>query len=239
VFVDLAIFDVDGTLTATNDVDSECFIQAIADVLGIFEPDTDWSHYEESTDPGITTQLLMQRFGGLPDPAKLLAVHDQFIQLLKDRLLAAPECYEEVPGAGIALYRLRNERGWAIAIASGAWSRSGRLKLQSAGISPEAFPSVFADEAISREAIIQLAISRALSRYQQTDFGRIVSIGDGAWDVRSAFKLGLPFLGIASGADRDRLIKEGASHVISDFVDFDVVLRCLGEARVPSLPAML
>lgn len=232
--MDLAIFDVDGTLTATNDVDSECFAQAIADALGILELDTDWSHYEHSTDPGITAQLLLERFGGLEDPAKLSAVHDQFIELLRDRLQTSPDRYEEVPGAGAALYRLRNERGWAIAIASGAWSRSGRLKLQSAGISPEAFPSVFADEAISREAIIQLAISRSLSRYRQTGFGRIVSIGDGAWDVRAARNLDLPFVGVASGTDRDRMIENGASHVISDFIDFDGLLRCLEEARVPN-----
>src|SRR5262249_30764230 len=154
------IFDVDGTLTATNDVDSECFVQAIIDVLGIPGPDTDWSRYEHATDPGIFSQVFTERFGNPPDDAHLSAMRDQFIDLLRDRLQTAPDRYDEIAGAASALYRLRNERGWAIAIASGAWRGSARVKLQSAGISPEAFPSVFADEAISREGIIKLAINR-------------------------------------------------------------------------------
>jgi phosphoglycolate phosphatase-like HAD superfamily hydrolase len=222
--VNLAIFDVDGTLTATSDVDSECFVQAIGEVLGIRQLDTDWSHY----------QICSERFGAAPDDATLCGVRDQFIELLRDRMLIAPERYEEVPGAASALYRLRNERDWAIAIASGAWPGSARIKLQSAGISPAGFASVFADESITREGIIQLAISRALARYQQARFERIVSIGDAVWDVRAARSLGLPFVGIGDGSGRNRLFDEGASHVISNFVDFDRLLKCLDEATVPN-----
>ena len=234
--MDLAIFDVDGTLTATNDVDSECFVQAVADVFGILNLDTDWSHYEHATDPGIITQILTERAGNPPDAARLSAVHDRFIELLRDRLQTAPEKYEEVPGAGAALYRLRNERGWAIAIASGAWRASARLKLQSSGISPEGFPSVFADEAISRDGIIELAISRALTRYKQAEFARVVSIGDGEWDVRAAYNLGLPFVGVANGKDGSQLHRGGVSHVIPNYSDFVEFMRCLGEARIPSAP---
>jgi phosphoglycolate phosphatase-like HAD superfamily hydrolase len=232
--VNLAIFDVDGTLTATSDVDSECFVQAIGDVLGIRDLDTDWSHYDHSTDPGIFNQVFNQRFGTPPDDARLCAVRDQFIELLRDRMQLAPERYDEVPGASSALYRLKNERGWAIAIASGAWRGSARIKLQSAGISPEGFPSVFADESISREGIIQIAIARALARYQQARFERIVSLGDGVWDVRAARNLGLPFVGIGDGLLRNRLLAEGANRVIGDFLDFDKLLKCLDEAAVPS-----
>lgn len=232
--MDLAIFDVDGTLTATNDVDAECFVQAITDVLGIPELDTDWSRYQHATDPGIFTQIFTERFGNPPEEAHFSAVRNQFIYLLKDRLQTAPERYDEIAGAASALYRLRNERGWAIAIASGAWRGSARVKLQSAGISPESFPSVFADEAISREGIIKLAITRALTRYKQTSFGRMVSIGDGSWDVRAARKLRLPFVGVGDGPGRARLFAEGASHVIRDFADFDTLMKCLCEATVPA-----
>jgi len=232
--MNLAIFDVDGTLTATNDVDSECFVQAISDVLGIRQFDTDWSHYEHSTDPGILNQVFADHFGSLPDDARLCAVREQFIELLRDRMQTAPERYDEVPGAASALYRLRNELGWATAIASGAWRSSARIKLQSAGISPEGCPSVFADDSISREGIIQIAMTRALLRYRQTSFARIVSIGDAVWDVRAARNLGLPFVGIGDGVRRNRLLEEGASHVISSFVDFDGLLTCLDEATVPN-----
>jgi phosphoglycolate phosphatase-like HAD superfamily hydrolase len=237
--MNLAIFDIDGTLTATNDVDSECFVQAVADVLGVFDLDTDWSTYEHSTDPGVAIQAITRRLGKPPSAGDLSGLQDQFIRLLRDRLQVSPERYEEVPGAGSALYKLRNERGWAIAIASGAWRASGRLKLQSAGISPEGFPSVFADDAISREGIIELAISRALARYKHARFGRVVSIGDAVWDLRAARNLRLPFVGVANGPDCDRLWDEGASHVISDFIDFDWFIKCLGDATVPATLAAL
>jgi len=232
--VNLAIFDVDGTLTATSDVDSECFVQAIGEVLGIRQLDTDWSHYHHSTDPGIIHQICREQFGAAPDDATLCAVRDQFIELLRDRMQIAPERYEEVPGAASALYRLRNERDWAIAIASGAWRGSAWIKLQSAGISPAGFASVFADESLSREGLIQLAITRALARYQQARFEGIVSIGDAVWDVRAARSLGLPFVGIGDGSGGNRLLDEGASHVVSNFADFDGLLKCLDEATVPN-----
>lgn len=235
--MDLAIFDVDGTLTATNDVDSECFVEAITEVLGIPRLDTDWSRYEHATDPGIFREVFTERFGNPPGEVQVSAMRDQFIYLLRDRLQTAPERYDEIAGAASALYRLRNEQGWAIAIASGAWRGSACVKLQAAGISPEAFPSVFAEEAISREEIIGLAINRALTRYKQPSFYRIVSIGDGSWDVRAARNLGLAFVGVAEGPDQARLLEEGASHVMRDFSDFDGLLKCLAEALVPGARA--
>jgi len=235
--VDLVVCDLDGTLTATNQVDSECFAQAIADAAGILDLDRNWSRYECVTDPGITTQILAEHFGKAPDAAQLAAVHDQFVELLKDRLVSSPESFGELPGATESLYRLRNEHGWAIAIASGTWRAAGRIKLQSAGISPEGFPSVFADDSISREGIIELAITRALERYKQPDFGRIVVMGDGVWDVRAAWKLGLPFVGVAAESNGDRLRAHGASHVIHDFIDFDGLMKCLSEAKIPGVPA--
>jgi len=41
----LALFDIDGTLTASNAIDSICFEDAFRDVFGI-KIDTDWNAYE-------------------------------------------------------------------------------------------------------------------------------------------------------------------------------------------------
>jgi len=35
------IFDIDGTLTQTNGVDSECFIRTVREVLGVTDFETD------------------------------------------------------------------------------------------------------------------------------------------------------------------------------------------------------
>ena len=44
----LVIFDIDGTLTQTNEVDSRCFIEALQHVLGVEEFDTCWENYNSS-----------------------------------------------------------------------------------------------------------------------------------------------------------------------------------------------
>ncbi len=49
----LAIFDVDGTLVQSYELDGECFVAAFHDAFGIAEVDTDWVRYDHTTDPGV------------------------------------------------------------------------------------------------------------------------------------------------------------------------------------------
>jgi hypothetical protein len=49
----LAIFDIDGTLTATNAVDDECYARAVAEMLGVAPEAIDWSGTPHVTDSGI------------------------------------------------------------------------------------------------------------------------------------------------------------------------------------------
>ena len=49
----LVVFDIDGTLTQTNEVDSRCFEEALRIVLGIEEFDTCWENYQFVTDSGV------------------------------------------------------------------------------------------------------------------------------------------------------------------------------------------
>jgi FMN phosphatase YigB (HAD superfamily) len=39
----LVVFDIDGTLTDTNDVDDECFRRAVADIFALSYTSLDWS----------------------------------------------------------------------------------------------------------------------------------------------------------------------------------------------------
>jgi beta-phosphoglucomutase-like phosphatase (HAD superfamily) len=53
----LIMFDIDGTLTATNDVDTECYARAMSEHLGV-SVDSEWSRYRHVTDSGIAGELL-------------------------------------------------------------------------------------------------------------------------------------------------------------------------------------
>jgi len=60
--MNLAIFDIDGTLTETNAVDEICFVQAFADAHSITRINTNWMEYRYVTDSGIMFQIFHERF---------------------------------------------------------------------------------------------------------------------------------------------------------------------------------
>ena len=86
-------------------------------------------------------------------------------------------------------------------------------------------------EAHTREEIVRLAIARARERYGCT-YLRIVSVGDGVWDVRTAQQLQLPFVGVAQGAHAEALRAAGARIVLRDLADASAVLNALESATV-------
>jgi len=51
--MNLVLFDVDGTLTLTNEVDNRCYLCALGEALGGAGFDTDWTKYPHVTDSGI------------------------------------------------------------------------------------------------------------------------------------------------------------------------------------------
>src|SRR4051812_8738540 len=113
----IALFDIDGTLTASNAIDSLCFADAFRDVFGI-DIDTNWNAYEHTTDRGIATDALLR--AGLDASESALILHrTRFIQLLTSRMRSL----DEIPGAGAFIAQLL-ARDWRIALCTGAWSES-------------------------------------------------------------------------------------------------------------------
>jgi phosphoglycolate phosphatase-like HAD superfamily hydrolase len=229
----LAIFDVDGTLTRTNEVDSLCFVQAFADAHAITGFDTNWDGYRHATDSGITRQIFQDRFGRDAKPNELSELQRCFVRLLKEQLAASPRLFAAVPGSTKMLARLREEPEWTVAVATGCWQVSAQLKLEAASLTLNGFPLASAELGFSREEILKAAIESAGAHYQQTSFDRVVSIGDAPWDVRAARHLEINFVGVGSG-ERARLLSDaGASHVLGDYQDYDLFLQYLDSAGVP------
>ena len=137
---------------------------------------------------------------------------------------------QATPGACELLAELENA-DHPVAIATGGWTPSARFKLSRSGIDWEKVPSAFACDAHPREQIISLAIDRAarLHRCTPEDFGRIVYVGDGVWDLKASRALGLSFVGIASGDRAGQLRASGAETVFEDFEDLEAVRSSLVE----------
>ncbi len=229
----LAIFDVDGTLTNTSRVDNECFVRAYAAALAVTEIDTTWAACPHVTDSGVARHIFQQRFKREPDEAEINRLRDCFMNLLSAQLQLDQTLFAEISGAAETLRRLRRHSAWAIAIATGCWQVSANFKLSAAGIEFDQIPAAYAEDGLAREQIVQAAIARAGHHYGQTGFEKIVSVGDGLWDVRTARNLQLGFLGIAAGERAEQLRAHGAQHVIEHFGDYDHFFSLLDQAAIP------
>jgi phosphoglycolate phosphatase-like HAD superfamily hydrolase len=191
--------------------------------------------YEHVSDAGVARQVFIERMGREPKPTEVSTIVDGFVELLRGRQSLSPEEFTATPGAGALLQHLRRDGSeWAVAIATGCWSASARFKMRAAGLDLDGCPAAFSEDGPGREDILRAAVKRAAESYEQDRFQRIVSVGDAAWDVRTAHRLGLPFMGVGNERRAEVLRKRGASHTIEDFLDVAACLLCLDDARVPT-----
>ena len=216
----LAVFDIDGTLTATNEVDDECFLRAVREVLGL-DVTPDWADAPHVTDAALASWICRQYRGRSLRDGEVAAILARFIDHLEHALANQPSRFAPIEGAPDVFERLR-EQGWDSAMATGGWNDSARLKLRAIGVDPERTALATSSDAYSRVEILELAVRRAPAGHT-----RIVSVGDGVWDVAAARQLGWPFVGIGTGRREERLRAAGATIVLPDLRDTAVLLSAL------------
>jgi len=213
----LVMFDIDGTLTQTDEADSNCYLQALADVFGFADVDADWSRYPQCTDGGILAHLFHARLQRPPSAAEIAVFQARFFELLEAAASVQP--FHPIAGAREFLAMLEAKHDCRLALASGDWERSARSKLASAGLDCNRFPAAFADDGHSREEIMQLSLQRAIDEHEVQSFTRHTYIGDGVWDARAARKSGFRFIGIANDERKIKRLKaEGAVAVFPDYL---------------------
>ena len=225
----LVIFDIDGTLLHSMGVDTKCYAKAVSEQLG-GQISTDWDDYLETTDSGILSELLDRR--GVPTsrrPGVENAVRERFVELLRQAFSSDPECCRQVAGAGALLQRLREFADVRVAIATGGWSASAKLKLDHAGIPIVGIPFATADEAHKREQILRAALERTSAGGRIT-FDEVIYVGDGMWDIDAAAALNFKFVGIACEGGRELLAHAKSGLILDHFLDQDKFLRhvCAG-----------
>jgi phosphoglycolate phosphatase-like HAD superfamily hydrolase len=94
----LIIFDIDGTLCDTHNVDARCHIEAIESVTGHSLASVDWSRYPEATSAAIVQDLLSDL--GIPDGvATEQLILDEFLARLDAEAEREPGLFLPVAGA--------------------------------------------------------------------------------------------------------------------------------------------
>jgi phosphoglycolate phosphatase-like HAD superfamily hydrolase len=207
----LIVFDVDNTLTQSQAIDEEIYLNSLHEVFGFTGVNADWSCYEHASDTGILREVFTTQVLRLPTANEVATFRAHFVAGIDAAALEQP--FREIPGAGRLLHHLQGLPSCRVALATGGFSDSARCKMRSADLNYDAFATASADDAFPRTEIVQIAIERA----RVLEGGRcpetILYVGDGVWDARACRELGLPFVGIATGQGAARLLAEGAQTV--------------------------
>jgi phosphoglycolate phosphatase-like HAD superfamily hydrolase len=224
----LVMFDVDGTLTHSNELDTRCFVQAMREVFGFDNVDEDWSHYTHTSDSGIIEELFQLRRGRSPKLEELARYQARFFELLGDGLHRTP--MQEIAGARKILERLSGQATLKVALASGAWRGSARAKMLSAGLPFDDFPGAFSEDAAARTGIMLASRQHAARHFGVAGFRRWIYFGDAVWDARACAELEIPLIGIATGERAELLRRAGAREVLADYSDLNGALAAIERA---------
>ncbi|MES3034932.1 MAG: HAD family hydrolase [Gemmatimonadota bacterium] len=226
--MNLALFDIDGTLLDNTATEDACFVHALQTGLGLDNIDLDWSTYQHVTDHGIACEAYQRATGSLPSPAALARTAEHFVDGLSEACRHAP--IQSVSGAAHLLDDLPRQ-GWMPVLATVAWHRAAIMKLRSAGLPAAHLVLATAEDGPARVSVFRTALERACypvdGHGSAISFDRVVLIGDGVWDIAVARELGVPFVGRGVGSGAARL---GAKTVTEDFTDRAAVLQAFETA---------
>lgn len=184
---DTLIFDLDGTLVKSSAFDDACYQQALREVLGHSNFNSNWETYEHVTDTGLLHELLLNL--GVDEPKPIIRqVRDVFGEKIKHYLDSGGDCIP-VPGALETISKLLAS-GFKVGIATGGWGHAARMKLRHAGFDEPVFLSS-SDDAMDRPGIMSHCCERLGG-----DPSRAVYFGDASWDVKATKTLGWRFVGV-------------------------------------------
>ena len=128
---------------------------------------------------------------------------------------------EEVPGSAVFVKEAMKNKLIAVCFATGSLRRPAEQKLKAIGISFNNELLVASDQLQKRESIVKTAISKAKKHYGVSDFERVISIGDGLWDLKTAQNLGLEFVGIGL-KNKEVLLESGCLNWHENFLSLKI-----------------
>ena len=199
------MFDIDGTLVQSYHFDEQCYMDAVLDVTG-YPLRPDWHHYPHITGSGILSCHLLchgleSRFSELEKQLR-----DAFTEGIRKHLQLEP--LQQVSGADRLLRALKNTEGISLSLATGGWSETALLKLDSAGIDISGIPLATSNDHHIRTEIMRIALDRAGVAPEH----KITYVGDGEWDRMACSELGWNFVLVGTRTQHHQQLDNLASH---------------------------
>lgn len=210
----LIVFDIDGTLTDSVKEHQKAFTDTLFEI-GVSEINSEYKSFKHHTDSFIAKELYEHNQKKPFSKEKM----DQFENGLSERIELVN--FNEIKGAKELIEKLQNETEFGICFATGSLRKPAEHKLKSIGIEFNEWQLVASDKIYERENIVEKAIKNSSKIYEVETFERIISFGDGLWDLLTAENLKLEFIGVGE-KNKDLLIQKGAKRVIKDFTEFEI-----------------
>jgi FMN phosphatase YigB (HAD superfamily) len=182
------IFDIDGTLVQSDDVDADLYMGAVQAVLGPVRLRESWERYLDVTDSAILEDICLDN--KIVHTCDLRdEVRAKFVAALAHHIDSSGP-FREIPGARDFVLSLCASDRYLVAYATGGWAASGKLKLSSAGF-PLDIPLASSEDSPRRTGIMTHALAQMGS-----EFSSISYYGDGSWDRDAAKSLGWQFVAV-------------------------------------------
>jgi phosphoglycolate phosphatase len=176
------------------------------------------------TDPLIVGDAL--RAHGIADgDHDALRFRDNYVAALADEMRREHPAKRLLPGVIPLLEALARREDRILALLTGNFEPSARLKLEHFDLWRYFGWGAFGDDATDRNGLVPVAIERAVTRgYPRVPPNRIVVIGDTPRDVECAAAAGAWCIGVATGGSTaEQLRAAGADVVFEDLGDTSIV----------------
>ncbi|MFC1503720.1 HAD hydrolase-like protein [Pseudomonadota bacterium] len=201
----LVMFDIDGTLIQSCELDAICFSDAVNSIVGI-EIKNNLSDYTNITVSGILDEFIAQV--GLINQRDEIhhRVKDEFVRRVNLELKVTP--VREIEGAISFLNQLKSRQDVEVSIATGGWEDSAQLKLKSAGFDISGIAFASASDHVQRTKIMQVSESRCKCK----SFISKTYFGDGVWDKKACIDLAYNFVLVGERLEHSKQIDNFLIH---------------------------
>ncbi|HEY1047273.1 MAG TPA: HAD family hydrolase [Bacteroidia bacterium] len=209
----LIIFDIDGTLTDSVKIHQDAFNKSLV-AIGVKEFNDKFGTYKHHTDSHIAKFIFETATNEPFDKALQDRFEDNLYDLITNHKVL------EIAGAKQFIEYLERETEFAVCYATGSFFKPAIYKLEQINVKCHTDLLIASNEIEEREKLLETAIENALKHHEVERFERIISFGDGVWDLLTAQNLNIEFVGIGS-TNYEILTEKGMEKHFNDFTEID------------------
>jgi phosphoglycolate phosphatase-like HAD superfamily hydrolase len=223
----LLLFDIDGTLLQVDDATRQAMNKAFSELFGLKNPQQNVP-FAGRTDLGIFKDVALTLLGRPLSGEELKQVADRYLELLPEELDRRE--FRLMPGVTQLLPVLAARKEIILGLETGNLESAAYMKLKRGGMDRYFSLGGFGSDSEDRAELVRKGVERA----RNLNHGSILDdniflIGDSPYDIIAGRKAGINTIGVCTGhADRNILLAESPSYVLSDLSDILAFLRCIG-----------